>query len=225
VDVTLANLCANPTAVGIQDGQGGDDFVASDLTSALATQCPAVAPTAQLVWDVDGGVIDYRTGAPIVRGGKMLVAPGGWWGSPTSVHGDRLVAFLENQGYSPVYNYSDALGDNALDLRDGGDVTGLIDAGATTPNDDYFLLETTRDPVRGTFVFVVYGFSYFGTAAADWFVQNDVLTQDGGLSNWNKSWYVYHWQGGDGGTNADGGTADGGTGSPLDTWDLLGSGP
>jgi hypothetical protein len=202
-------VCADPFAIGILDDQPGDQAAAATLIAALQGGCTAPTLDGGLVWDVDGGAIDYATGAPIIRGGKMLVAVGGWW-MGSQLHGQRLVHFLETQGYTAVYDASNST--NAIfGLRDGGTVASVPSA-ALTSADDYFLIEAVRDPVRGSFAFIVYGFGYAGTVAGSWYVQNTLMPS---LSSHTEAWDVFHWQ-----------EADGGTGPSVnDTWTLLNQGP
>jgi hypothetical protein len=111
-----------------------------------------------------------------------------------------LVHFLEKSGATPVYDTSDATGFR-WSLRDGGTVVGPVPFdGSPTGiiNDytsDYFLLESVRDPVRGSLSYVVYGFLITGTRAGEWWLENHVLPN---LSSQTQRWYVYYWNDTDG---------------------------
>jgi len=198
----LSNSCQDPSITVILDGLSGDDPVSLLLAAALGSTCSSAS--VRQVSQLDGGVLDPASGAPLVGASELLAVAGGPFGQ-------QLVAYLEGAGITPVYFQQDATTSSFL-LRDGGSVVTVNNSDLAGGARDDFVLEMVKDPASGSLTLVVYGFYSPGTAAGGWYVQNALLPQ---LPGYAERWYVFGW--------AD----NNGNGAPdsLSEFTLIASGP
>jgi hypothetical protein len=175
------NVCANPKSILLKDHLDADESTANDLQVALTSLCTAPGYQAQEVYPEDAGVIDNDTGRPLVRGGELLIAPGGSFRQ-------KLVAFLESNGYTNPYDQS-TVTEITLATRDAG---VIVDQPSSTVSDthDFFIVELVREPTRGSLSLVVYGYYGTGTEAGGVFLTQQILASPSSFPN---HWYIVEW--------------------------------
>ena len=213
-DVVLRNVCNTKRATFLRDGATEDDAASQVVQNALAMYC-VPAPTMTQVGQSLSTAVNPVTGQPLVGGGELLVAAGG-----DSLQ--HLVRYLETSGTSTAFNLSD--GTTYLDwmkrgaAADGGDTRLLrVDILTLSPTHDYFLVEVVKDPISGTFSFVVYGVESPGTKAGAFYFANVMLPSIVGdaATPYTDAWYIVDWT-----ASPDAGTVP----STSDTFTIIASG-
>ncbi|MET0592023.1 MAG: hypothetical protein ABW133_04940 [Polyangiaceae bacterium] len=213
-DVVLRNVCNTKRATFLRDGTTDDDAASQVVQNAIAMYC-VPAPTMSQVGQGLSTAINPTTGQPLVGGGELLVAAGG-----DSLQ--KLVRYLETSGTSTAYNLSDGV--TYLDWMrrggnpDGGDTRLLrVDLTMVSPTHDYFLVEVVKDPITGTFSFVVYGVESPGTKAGAFYFANVMLPSIVGdaATPYTDAWYIVDWT-----ASADAGTVP----STSDTYTSVATG-
>ncbi|MFI5300356.1 MAG: hypothetical protein ACHREM_19890 [Polyangiales bacterium] len=201
--LTLANLCALPHALVINDGES-DDLTAG---AALATTLGACAPpvlvgTLSQTTATANGILDAVTHRPTLGRGDLLVLPGG-------SYGQQAVAYLDESAATPVYfRYDGASFTFALRSTDAAIVS--VSTSTVTPHHDWFVAEMVVEPMSRTVSLIAYAFGGPGTVASAWWV--------GALANRPGSagarWYLVEW------SDLDGDSAP----SAADAFTILASG-
>ena len=183
--VSWAEVCANPRTTLLKDGNSSDDQLADQLGASIKSFCGA-GVAVDSAYQQDGGVVEFPSGRPLTRGGRLLVAPGGSFGDT----GQKLVDYLEGRGITNVYDSSN-LTTVTINSRDAGTLVSTP-ASNVSETHDYLIVELVRDPARGSLSLLSYGYQATGTvAAANWlttyvFPNPAVYPDPWYLVEWNK---------------------------------------
>jgi hypothetical protein len=182
--VALGKLCSLPAITVVHSDQAGDLAESELLVDALEASCTPV-PSITTVSQLQTELLNHETGRPLAGGNQLLATLG-------SGYANILVRYLETEKIAPVYQayvhepvayfeYKRSSNDEVLLHRE---------VANETPDHAHFLVQIVRDPDSGSLVVLAYGFWADGTAAARWFLANQVLPS---LSSFTDTWYIYEW--------------------------------
>ncbi len=184
-EAVLSNFCKNYKGAVVLDGASGDDAESAILLPKLANGCSP--PLAMRFVNQDAAdVLNPLTGQPVAGGNDVLVTIG-------SAYSNRLVRYLETNRIAPVYQVNIDEPVKRVEFRHRGTDALLLstDLAGETDTEGYFLIEIVRDPASGTLVVIAYGYWAGGTAAAAWYLANEVVPS---LQTFTKTWYIYRWE-------------------------------
>jgi hypothetical protein len=179
-DAVLKNICVNASATVALDQFQADNTAGMALGNALSTACmPAVkvASTAQ-----DAGTVEDPSGRPITGVGDTLLAGGGYFGQASA-------AYMDGHGLTPLIVTN--TGANAsIHVRK--TMASILSVPSTmlTMHHDYVVLELAVEPVSGTLCLYGYGLTGWGTLAAGYYFQNNIVPN---AAMFTDAWYVYEW--------------------------------
>jgi len=205
-EAVFANVCANPATTVVNDPYTTDIQAGVAIGMALAS-CSDAGIAVSIVPQTKPGVLQPMGDAgqrPNTGVGDTLVAGGSWWGQLS-------VAYMDDNGLTPVYLTNDGTTSHFFERSTGLPLVTTLDS-ALTAQHDYFFLELAVEPVSGTLCLFGEGIFGPGTAAAGYF-GSQVLVP--GHAAYSTSYYVYEWTG----ANSDG------TPGPGDTFALIAQGP
>jgi hypothetical protein len=182
--VALGKLCSLPTLTVVLSGQSADQAESELLIDALEASC-APAPTISSVLQTESLLLNPVTGQPVAGGNQLLVTLG-------SGYANNLVRYLETQRIAPVYQFYMDGPDPFFEYRRSSNDQVLVHGlrSAETADHGHFLVQIVREPESGSLTVLAYGFWAEGTAAARWFLANQVLPA---LSTYTDTWYIYEW--------------------------------
>jgi hypothetical protein len=100
---------------------------------------------------------------------------------------NELVKYYESTGQTPIYYQWDGTRSNFINRANGTTIASRPNSG--NGKSDYFVIEAFTDG-QGNGVYIAYGFSWRGTAAANYYVAHYVVRNP---DAYNASWYVFRW--------------------------------
>ncbi|HEX6239587.1 MAG TPA: hypothetical protein VFZ61_01790 [Polyangiales bacterium] len=183
-EVAVSKLCDTAAITVVVSGASSDVTESQLLSATLSSQCASVQVSS--VMQDAASVINNTNGRPLAGGNNTLVTLG-------SAYSNKLTNYMETQGIAPVY-MTVLLEENPQVFefrrrRNGALILREPVAGETASH-AHFLVQTVRDPASGSLVVLAYGYWAEGTAAARWFLGEEVLPS---LASFDDGWYLYEW--------------------------------
>jgi hypothetical protein len=204
-DAIFENVCANAAGTVVEDPYAGDNEAGVALGQALVG-CADGGVAISIVPQTQAGVLIPADAGwrPNTGVGNTLVVGGGG-------HGQLSVAYMDDNGLTPVYLTNDGTTAHIYQRSTGLALVTAADS-ALTAQHDFFLLELAVEPQSGTLCLFGEGIYGPGTVAAGYYGSTVVVPNHATSA---APWYVYEWTD----TNASGVPDQG------DTFTLVAQGP
>jgi hypothetical protein len=180
--IAIKNVCDPTHTTLVKDGLAADDASNAVIQAGLLAGC-APAPVASTLEKGASGPVDPTTGQPTAGIDTLLTVAGGTFVQKT-------VQYLDDLGATPVHLASTTGAWQYVSRGPGGGVVGEMPYASFGPSHDILLIEIVRDLTNGTPVLVVFGQEAESTAAAAWYVANEMIPK---RASYDKRWYVYEW--------------------------------